>query len=379
MSKVKEFCGKLMSNPLAKKMFLFTGGFLVIIIFVMVIASCAGKNRTYTYTELEDKMVDIAKKYYTEKSYLPEEDGGVTEIELSTMVAKEQLGIITEITKTGKNCDGKVTIVNNNGKYLYMPYLDCDDDYSTRTLFNVLTSDDNIVTEGNGLYETGAEYIFKGDNINNYVKIGDFTFRIIRINEDDNIRMIDVKRRSSSVWDDRYNIEQDRDVGINDFFKNGIESKVSEYLNDLFKTDEYYNESVKVYFKTNDLCVGKRTYQEKNNTGTVECSTVYENAKLGLPYLSEFFQASLDKNCLDIESPSCANYNYFTEFGTVWTLTAVECNSFEAYKISGNHVEAAKASSSAGIYPVIIVDGGLVVEDGDGSENKPYIIKSYEK
>ena len=53
-------------------------------------------------------------------------------------------------------------------------------------------------------------------------------------------------------------------------------------------------------FKTNDLCVGKRTYQEKNNTGTVECSAVYENAKLGLPYLSEFFQASLDKNCLDI-------------------------------------------------------------------------------
>ena len=131
MSKVKEFWEKLMSNPIAKKMVLFTGGFLVIIIFVMLIASCTGKNRTYTYTELEDKMVDIAKRYYTEKSYLPKEDGDVTEIELSTMVAKEQLGIITEITKTGKNCDGKVTIVNNSGKYLYMPYLDCDDDYST--------------------------------------------------------------------------------------------------------------------------------------------------------------------------------------------------------------------------------------------------------
>ena len=60
-------------------------------------------------------------------------------------------------------------------------------------------------------------------------------------------------------------------------------------------------------------------------------------------------------------------------------MTAVEGNSFEAYRISGSYVEATKASSSAGIYPVIIVDGGLVVEDGDGSDDKPYIIKSYEK
>lgn len=375
MSKVKDFWDKLMSNPIAKKMVLITGGFFVIIIFIMMIASCTGKSRTYTYKELEDKMVDIAKRYYDAESYLPEEDGDVTEIELSTMVAKEQLGIITEITETGKNCDGKVTIANNGGNYIYMPYLECADDYVSRTLFNVLTDDDNIVTEGNGLYESGAEYIFKGDSVKNYVKIGNYNFRILRVNEDDNIRLIDTKRKYSSVWDDRYNIDKDRDVGINDFYKNGIESKINEYLTKVYKDEEFYKDGIQNYFKTYDLCVGKRSYEEKNNTGSVECSATYENARIGLPYVSEFFQATLDKNCLDINSPSCVNYNYLNDIGNMWTLTAVSDNSYEAYKIGDGGVNISKASTSGGIYPVVIVDGGLIVEEGDGSEETPYIIK----
>lgn len=379
MSKVKEFWGKLMENPIAKKMVLITGVFLLIIIFVMVIASCTGNNRTYTYTELEDKMVDIAKKYYNKDTYMPEEDGDITEVELSTMVASQYLGIISEITETGKNCDGKVTIANNDGKYVYMPYLECDDDYATRNIFNVLTSDDNLVTEGNGLYEDGAEYIFKGDNVNNFIKIGDYSFRVLRINEDDNIKAIDLKRKYSSVWDDRYNIEKDREVGINDFYNNGIDSKIKEYISKVYKSDEFYDEVTKGYFKTQDLCVGKRSLNEKDNSGNVECSEVYENTKLGLPYVSEFFNASLDKNCLDINSPSCVNYNYFTEIGSLWTLTAVKDDSFEAYKISSEGVEVSKASSNAAVFVTVIIDGGLLISEGDGSEENPYIVKTYEE
>lgn len=50
--------------------------------------------------------------------------------------------------------------------------------------------------------------------------MGEKLYRIIEITEDNELKLISTtKYQDSFVWDDRYNIEKDRNYGINDYAK----------------------------------------------------------------------------------------------------------------------------------------------------------------
>ena len=49
---------------------------------------------------------------------------------------------------------------------------------------------------GNGLYKVDNEYVFKGDNVNNYIKLNDVLYRIISINSDGSVRLMENKKNS---------------------------------------------------------------------------------------------------------------------------------------------------------------------------------------
>ena len=61
---------------------------------------------------------------------------------------------------------------------------------SGETLSNLASSivtSSSIVYEGDGLYISGGNYLYKGVNVNNYIIIDNMLFRIVRINTDKTI------------------------------------------------------------------------------------------------------------------------------------------------------------------------------------------------
>ena len=58
-------------NPIVKKLIIGTGIFLLILIFLMMFASCTNKGKKYSYTEIENLMVSKVKAKYANSSELP--------------------------------------------------------------------------------------------------------------------------------------------------------------------------------------------------------------------------------------------------------------------------------------------------------------------
>ena len=360
-----------MKNPIAKKAAIGMGIFILVVIFLMIIASCSS-NKKYTYKELENKMVSLAKQKYNDDSLLPKENGGSLEVSLQSFVDEGSLKNIQDIVENNSVCSGHVQIINNNNNYLYLPFLNCGADYKTKTLYDILT--ENTVTSGNGLYLDNNEYIFKGDNVNNHLMIGDTKFRIIKINNDGTIKAIDTTKRELKPWDDRYNIETNINDGYNDYIFNGIDSRIKELIDSYYNDENIISSNIKPYFKTQNLCIGKRSATEFINDGSIECSKTIENQIFGLIQVNEYFKATLDSNCNKIESDSCSNYNYLANLSNTWTITADKDTTYRVYKLSYGSITLAKANVSSPSLITVRLDKNIVIDEGNGSEDNPYKI-----
>ena len=91
------------------------------------------------------------------------------------------------------------------------------------TLVNLASSiitGSSIVYEGDGLYISSGNYLYKGSDVNNYILVDNMLFRIVRINSDKTMEII---------LDDYIN-KKEWDTDIKDF----SESNLSKYLEDKF-------------------------------------------------------------------------------------------------------------------------------------------------
>lgn len=368
---------KFWENPLIKKLIIGTGIFLLIIIFLMIFVSCSSKGKVYSYNEIEKILIQKTKAAYGKGSNLPGLNQKI-DISIEELVNKGLVKTINEYTQDETtSCSAKVTIYNNNGYYLYEPNINCGEKYKTKTLQETLIKD-SLVETGNGLYKVDDEYIFKGDNVKNYIKLNDVLYRIVSINSDGSVRLMENKKNSESTmttWDDRYNTDKQYNAGINNYSANGLNSRIKDKIHSIYEGDTY-TDDVKAYFINKESCIGKRSINELENTGIYECAVKSESYPISVLALYEYSRASLDPNCTGIVNSSCTNYNYFTSISNgFWTLTADKDTSYKAYKISGGSVMKSNASNPAYLLIVININGNTVINsEGNGSVNNPYII-----
>mgnify|MGYP004525316481 FL=1 len=368
---------KFWENPLIKKLIIGTGIFLLIIIFLMIFVSCSSKGKIYSYNEIEKILIQKTKAAYGKGSNLPGLNQKI-DISIEELVNKGLVKTINEYTQDETtSCSAKVTIYNNNGYYLYEPNINCGEKYKTKTLQETLIKD-SLVETGNGLYKVDDEYIFKGDNVKNYIKLNDVLYRIVSINSDGSVRLMENKKNSESTmttWDDRYNTDKQYNAGINNYSANGLNSRIKDKIHSIYEGSTY-TDDVKAYFINKESCIGKRSINELENTGIYECAVKSESYPISILALYEYSRASLDPNCTGFVNSSCTNYNYFTSISNgFWTLTADKDTSYKAYKISGGSVMKSNASNPAYLLIVININGNTVINsEGNGSENNPYII-----
>ncbi len=368
-------------------------GVLVIVIVIFVLIGLVMKlqsRHNYTYVEVENIMKKAAEQYFKEhKNSLPSKTSKKVELHDSVLVDEKYMKDLDQYLKT-KSCSGKVVVQKNeNNSYSYIPYLDCGDAYQTIELYKKVIDKKNIVTEGYGLYELNGGYVYRGKEVNNYVKFKDLDilWRIVKINTSGEITLLQERPTENSfIWDDRYNNTLEDNVGINTYKNSYISTILTNIyenkLNDESDSDYlYYEEEPKLFTKeirqqllTFNSCVGKRSQTDTSKDGTPECSEV-EKTKISLLPVYDFLNASLDPNCNSTISPDCQNYNYLANDKNFWLANGDSSKSSKVYMVSSNYVFSKDASNDYKIRVVIRLRSSAILQKGDGTIKNPYIIK----
>lgn len=353
---------------------------ILILIFVLVLLLNIIIGRNYTYDQIEQILKNAAIKYYqVQDVLLPSNEKEKSEVDATTL-ASDDYKLMKPLSKLKKNasCTGKVVVEKINNKYIYTPYLDCGSSYKTEELYKAIKNKNKIVTSGNGLYEMNGEYVFRGDSVNNYVKLSKGLFRIVKITSENKILLIpEFDEYYSDVWDDRYNLEMEYSSGINSYRPSrmrdilaNIYSGKSEDFNLLTDTDRQK-------LTTFSFCIGKRSAEEENNTGSVECADFVENQMIGLLTVFDYINASIDTNCKNTLSKSCQNYNYLKIKDTAWWLsTTPSFDTNDVYYVNEDgYITYSNASTLNIIRPTIMLNNNVMIRSGKGTKDSPFILK----
>lgn len=355
------------------KSYYLLGGIVIIIILLIIINACS--NSSGSYDKIEQKMVNAAKSYYaSHEKNLPKEESGTVKVTINTLIEAELLKEVRDPNNKDQDCSGYVEVTKVGKEYSYTPFLVCKGNYEPKYLTDIV-KESKQDEYGNGVYEMGGEYVYRGDDVKNYVSFNNQLWRIVKVDSEGDIKLVLAKFTDDSyVWDDSYNSERKESVGITtDYLHSSIRKTLNKYYNSNFDKD------MKAKIVSKKLCVGKYDIDdETTDTFSVEkeCSTVKENEKIGLLVPTDYKNASLDEKCNSVESLECSNRNYLSnddEFNT-WFLSSTTKNTYKVLYLSGTIGEI-YASNSIRINPVVYINNRNIILYGKGTYKNPYIIK----
>lgn len=209
------------------------------------------------------------------------------------------------------------------------------------TIFKMITLKKNIVKIGEGLYKEEANYIYKGKEVNNYVKYSGRIWRILSV-EDNKVKMITEKPQTSLVW------------GIKTTYDNSL---VRSWLNNGDNDIKSFYESL----NNTDIIVNTKTCTDIIVQENISCDEIIEE-KVGLLSAYEYYRAGGENSYLNI--------------GEYWWTSSINENNLAWYIYSkgtlNNTVSTGKTYYAYGVRPTITIDGNTKVISGDGSKENPY-------
>ena len=349
---------------------------IVIIIFLAIIQGCG--NKKITHEKYEEKMISALQNYAKDSDKLPEKEGEILTVELSTLINKGYIKS-TEDLLDDTTCEGSVSVrrngasieANDGGFLSYTVDLDCKA-YSTTHLVDKIK--ENVVTEGEGLYKEGDSYIFKGKKVKNYINFFGNNYRIMGIDKDGILKLVKAEAEMpEKLWDNKFNVETNRTTGKN-IYK---DSTMLDYLLNDYSNPKKFTEQSKEYMIAYDVCTGKRSATNYEINSDLDCSEKLEKQIISLLNVSDYSKASLDPDCTNLKSLSCNNYNYlYGSASSTWTLNVPLENTYEVILLSNGLMELINANTYNSYNLVIYIDGNHLYTTGTGSSSEPYVIAS---
>ncbi|MBO5375726.1 MAG: hypothetical protein J6A52_02635 [Bacilli bacterium] len=395
-----------------KSMYKYVGilvGMIALIVILLLLKNLVSGGVKLSYEEIEEKLVTATMDYIEEfPGALPSTSDSTITISSATLI---NAGYIKDLSSyVGKEniiCNGSVDIyLANDSYYNYVPSLYCGSAYETTKLYNKVLIDNEFgVVSGSGLYQRvdgefildeqdlsnpssteSFEYVFRGEEVNNYVLIDDNYWRIVAITDSNDMILIYVGHTKKTLpWDDRFNSEVGKTQGINEYEQNGLKSRAMEAVESFYKgeislfNNEKYSSKTNYLISPMNLCVGKRSTTETDISGAIECKKILENQYVGLLPAYYYMSASLDDECTTISSKNCGNHNYLSQFEDYWWLLTTNSETTnEAYNVAKKYVESALCSSKSNVRPMITLGSRAIYEKGNGTEADPYVVKFYE-
>ena len=365
-----------MSQDLKKKLILFGGigvGLLIVIIVVaLLINGLSGGKKSYE--SAESTLKSATMEYLKIHDYLlPSQEGEEKIITAEELTEAKFMKTLSEYIPKGSSCKGQVIVKKVRGQYTYTPYLDCGKDYYSVELYKSIIDTKNIVTTGSGLYQMNGEFVYRGEKVNNFIKLDNKLWRIVKVTKEKKIMLIFDQFNYKTVWDDRYNKDKESNVGINDY----LVSRMREYLKNLYNGNELISNNTKSKLTTFPLCYSKRLDSANVNDGSIECTNTLSEERIGLLPVYDYINASLDNTCHSTMDIQCQNYNYLYEGNKPWWLiTAKAETTHSIYRVyATGAIAVTNASSESVVRPIIYLDSNVMQLKGDGTIKNPYIIK----
>ncbi len=376
------------------RMLYIVAAVVLLLIFAMVIMFLQGSG-SKSYTLIENTMVSAAQKYYSSKpEELPKNAGETTSVDASKLISE---GYMKDFIQYNKNasCTGKVYVSRLSNGYNYIGSLNCGKSYYTKFLVDKLL--EKVVTEEDGLYEfssvarpSGVKlaldeegydletnpllggYIYRGRFVDNFIKLHDKLYRIIKIDKNRDLQIMYYKNDpGTSYYDSTYNSYTGDNSGFNDYKK----SVMKVVLDNFYKSIP--NDSLlKTKTVPKNICMGGVFNRTTSTDGNMECSKVMKNQYVSFIPVFDVLNASLSNECTEVSSMQCGSYNYITDsFSGAFTITPHLEENYLIYRIRGGGVTPLAASETSNLNYVMYLSNTVIYVSGDGTEEKPYIIK----
>lgn len=364
MGKIIEF--------IKDKIYYVMGITIFVIVLIIILSSCSSGGGASSYEGIEQNMVSAAKKYYSSKQErLPNIDGNSVKVSISTLVEAELLKETVDPKNKSNVCTGYVEVTKVGDDYSYVPFLTCAGNYEAKYLkdFVIETKTDEL---GNGVYNIDNEYIYRGNDVNNYVQFNNMLWRIVKVDSTGDIKLILAYRTDEGYkWDSKYNSIKKGNFGITtNYLITDIRQSLKSYYENAF------SESSKAMIVSKTFCIGRysqKDYFDKEK----ECSITIQNEKVGLLNATDFKNASLDQNCVSLSNYECTNQNYLNDENiNTWLLNSDSDTTHKAYYLS-RAIGITNASNERKINPVIYLSNKTMIGDGKGTLENPLIIKQY--
>ena len=357
-----------------EKSYYLLGGIVVVIILLIIINACSNSSGN-KYEKIEQKMVSAAQNYYANhKKNLPKEENNTVKVTISTLIEAELLKEVKDPNNKDQDCSGYVEVTKVGKEYSYIPFLVCKGNYEPKYLTDII-KESKQDEYGNGVYEMNGEYIYRGDDVKNYVSFNNQLWRIVKIDSEGDIKLVLANYTEDEyTWDDSYNSERKESVGITTDY---LHTDIRKTLNDYYKTN--FDKDAKAKIVSKNICIGKYDiddYTSDSFSTEKECSIVKENEKIGLLVATDYKNACLNEKCVNVESSECKNRNYLSndeEFNT-WLLSTTSKNTYKVLFLSGK-IDRSTASNDKRINPVIYLTNKSIILTGMGTSKKPYVVK----
>lgn len=204
----------------------------------------------------------------------------------------------------------------------------------------------NKITDGDGMHQDDNGHYFKGKVENNYVKFGNRLFRIIRINNDQSVKIISEDVVSVFMWGEDTNYENSN---LN-LWLNGSEGVYGVYYNTLPKPEKFLN---KTEYSIDTL---KNNKVEKNK----------DTLKSYLTILS-----------IDDYSNANGKNSYLNNNRTFWLL-GMDDDKNNLYVDVDGGIQEGNTWDSYGVRVVLTLKKDLAIKSGDGTKENPYVIEQGE-
>lgn len=357
------------------KIYYVMGATIVIIILLIIIGSCSG-NKMGSYSSIEQTMKKAAEKYYsTNKDRLPKDEKTNVQVSIGTLIDAGLMKEVVDPNNKEQTCSGYVQVKKVDKEYAYIPFLTCKGNYEPKFLTDVIKRS-KLDEYGNGVYEMNGEYVYRGDDVKNYVKFNDQLWRIIKVDKDGDIKlMASFNIDDTYPYDLSYNSDAEDEVGVTtDYIHTNIRKVLMDFYNNNF-VNKQRKINNKPYIVSKDLCIGKMLLTDEYSIEK-ECSIIKSAEKIGLPVASDYGRASLDPRCTRLDSMECINQNYLSDMSKTktWFLTTSSENSYDVFYLSKT-ILSKKAAYEYYIEPVIYITSDSIVSLGDGNISSPYTIK----
>lgn len=342
---------------------------LLIIIAIAIVVKIVGFK--ITYEQLEEKLEKASVKYLSEHpDELPNDTKPTVIISTDTLIENKYIKELKKYVKDS-SCTANIMVDYIDNAYKYQAYLTCNK-FKTEKFVDVIKKNNKLSQTYEGLYELNNEFVFRGQNPNNYVSFADRLWRLIKINKSGNIEMIvsTDKADINGDWDNRYNTEKDSRKGINSFLLSRSFSNIKSFYDTTLSSYSHYLAQF-------DLCVGKRLEESTDKSGSLECNEKIEKQMIGLLPVYDYMNASLDGLCQETISEECQNYNYLADNKFKWwTMTADTKSTYDVFYVNGRgQIISDYANTTAQNRFVVALNNDVLFASGEGTKDNPYIIR----